>query len=377
MSDIQVTSSSTLTTSSTTRGPAKAQQQPQALPASNSTGQSISLSSEAQYLFDVDKYLSKLNPEELDKALEYLLQSDDPLQIKAAGHFKQGQEYLSNVLGGKPPVLVGQLPPEKGENLLNTGLVIDGTTEIALLPPGVDVFRLDGKSNFSPVIFGGHNTALNNELESLEARSKGVLGNKDHANLFGSVRNALVYSENIMLSFDDVLHFNYAIEKAREAIDFIDAPSEMKNRLTDILNQSITYQNGKQTQALSDSREFVGDNRVGNIANENIRLGTAAQRLNGQLQGALGRSNESILNSQDLMNRLLTDNPELIRFSPNKIDEAISYYQKDYEKFERALNGELSIPSVLKTPDMDSEALEIGSNYALKVIQNIQHYGSI
>lgn len=181
-----MTPSSTLAAPSVTKGQAKARQYSPIVPAPNNPKQGVNLSSEAQYLFEVDKHLSKLMPEELDKALEYLFQSDDPLQIKAADHFKQGQEYLNSILEGKPIVLAED-PSDREEKLLDKNFVHDETTEIALRPPGVDVFRLDGKSNFTPVIFGGHNTALNSELDSLEAQSKGVLGNKDHANIHRSI----------------------------------------------------------------------------------------------------------------------------------------------------------------------------------------------
>lgn|GEM_PF-798818 len=375
MSDIQVTYSSTLNTSSTTQGQTKTQQQSPAAPASNSVNPTVNLSSQAQYLFEVDKYLSRLSSIELGQALDYLLQSDDPLQVKAADYFKKNQEILDNTPGGRTPVFASLPSRDTQEDLLNTGFVLDETTEIALLPLGVDVFRLDGKTNFSFVIFGGHNTALNNELDALEASAKGELGNKDFSNLFGSVRNALVFSENIMLSFDDVLHFNYGIEKAREAISFINAPKELATKLTDILNRSVAYQNSKQSQALSTSQSYVSNNRVGNIASENIRLGIAAQRLNGQIQGALGELDTSILDSQALLNRLLIDNPELNRFSPNKIDEAISFYKQDYANFERAINGELSTPTFQKDPDLfEGVTMDLDSNYTTTVIKNIQSY---
>lgn len=353
----------------------KTQQQSPGAPVSNSGNSTVNLSSQAQYLFEVDKYLSGLSSTQLDQALDYLLQNNNPLQVKAADYFKKNQEILDNAPGGRTP-LFSPLPlRDTQEDLLNTGFVLDETTEIALLPPGVDVFRLDGKTNFSPVIFGGYNKALNNELDALEANSQGNLGNKDFANLFGSVRNALIFSEHVMLSFDDILHFNYGVEKARKAISFIDAPKELETKLTDILNQSVAYQNSKQSKALSTSKAYVLNSRVGNIASENIRLGIAAQRLNGQIQGALGESDTSILDSQVLLNRLLIDNPELNRFSPNKIDEAISFYKQDYAKFELALNGELSTPTFQKEPDLfEGVTMDLDRNYAETVIKNIQSY---
>lgn len=375
MSDIQVTSNATLNASSVTKGQIKTQQQSPEIPAPNNTNQTVNLSSEAQYLFEVDKYLSGLDVDELGQALDYLLQSDDPLQFKAADYFKKNQEILNSVPGGRTPIFAPLPSRDTQEDLLNTGFVLDETTEVALLPPGVDVFRLDGRASFSPVIFGGYNTALNNELDTLEASAKGVLGNKDAANLFGSVRNALVFSENIMLSFDDVLHFNYGVEKAQEAIKFIDAPEELTSKLTDILNRSIAYQNSKQSEALTTSQAYVSNSQIGSIASENIRLGIAAQRLNGQIQGTLGKSDTSVLDSQALLNRLLSDNPDLNRFNANKMDEAISFYKQDYEKFERALNGEISTPTIQKEPDLfEGVIISLDKSYATSVIKNIQNH---
>lgn len=373
MNDIQATSSSTSSVYSTVKRPENTNHQTSRSQATITPAPMVSLSSEAQYLFDMDKYLMKLAPEDLDKALAYLSRSEDPLQAKAATHFKEGQELLNSIRGGREHLIFAKSPSDKEEKLLDTNFVLDESTEIALIPPGVDVFRLDGKTNFSPVIFGGHNTSLNNELDKLEANSKGVLGNVDFANLFGSVRNALVFSENIMLSFDDVLHFNYGIEKAREAISFIDAPPDLTAKLANILDRSIAYQNSKQSQALSASQAYVSNSRVGSIASENIRLGLAAQRMNAQIQGALEVSGTSILDSQSRLNRVLVGSPELQRFDPKKIDEAISFYKQDYAKFERALNGELSTPTPQKEQDLyEGPVRDIDGNYAATVIQNIQ-----
>lgn len=375
MSDIQVTSNSTLNVSSLAKGQIKKQHESPEAPATQNANQTVNLSSEAQYLFEVEKYLSELNVAELDQALDYLMQSDDPLQFKAADYFKKNQEILNNIPGGRNPIFAPLPSRDTQEDLLNTGFVLDETTEVALIPPGVDVFRLDGKTNFIPVIFGGHNTALNKELDALEADAQGMLGNKDAANLFGSVRNALVFSENIMLSFDDVLHFNYGVEKAREAISFINEPKELTSKLTNILNRSIAYQNSKQSQALSTSQAYVSNSQIGSIASENIRLGVAAQRLNGQIQGALGKSDTSVLDSQVLLNRLISDNPDLNRFSANKIDEAISFYKQDFEKFERVLNGEISTPTAQKEPDLfEGVIMDLDKNYATSVIKNIQNH---
>ncbi|MBE8718175.1 hypothetical protein [Cellvibrio polysaccharolyticus] len=337
-------------------------------------GQDIHISAEAQYLFEMDKYLMGLGRAELDSALNYLMRSEDPLQKKAVDYFITNKE--ARTLNG-PVAFSGATRPEESERrLLDTGLVINEFNEIALRPSGVSVFRLDGKTGFVPVQFGGYNQALKDEIDALEKSMVDVIGNQDRANLFGSVKNALIYSENIMLSFDDVLHFNYATEKARKAINFLNAPEEIKSRLSEILDKGVQYQNQKQTAALNDSKKFLGNSQVGSIANENIRLGVAAQRYNSQLQNALVNSNLSILDSRELLNQLLMNNSDLIRFTPEKLDESIVYYKNDYENFERALNKEISTPSTLKTPELDRGILEEGSNYAMKVIQSIQNYAS-
>ncbi len=376
MTGIQATSLSSSAYQSSLDAAKPQQAVPQAVLPSIVIEGSIHISAESQYLFEMDKYLIGLDAVDRDRALEYLAQSEDPLQNKAGDYFRQNQEKINQMLGGKPLVLSGQLPPEKAERLLDTGFVLNEFTEIALRPFGVNVFRLDGQSNFVPVQFGGSNQALRDEVEALEAKVVGVIGNQDRANLFGSVENALAYSEHIMLSFDDVLHFNYAVEKAHRAIDFINAPEEMKARLTDILHQGIQYQNQKQTKALNDSKKFLGNSLVGDIANENIRLGTAAQRYNGQLQNALVKSNLSILDARGLIDQLLMDNRDLIRFNLDKLNDAIIYYKNDYEKFERALNKDISTPSELKSPELDRGILVFGSEYALKVIQSIQSHAS-
>lgn len=338
-------------------------------------GETLHISAESQYLFDMYKYLNGLDATELNKALDYLSGSKDPLHSKAIDHFLEGRQYLDKVSGGKSIELSGS-PEDRRENLLDKNVEINGKTEIGVMAAGVDVFRLDGNKNFSPVIFGGHNDGLNQFLDSLQEVTKGIIGNRDHANLFGSVRNALVYSENIMLSFDDVLHYNYAAEKARTAIDFIDAPEELKLQLTEILERGIVYQNTKQSEALTVSGAFTSNSNIGQIASGNIALGKAAQHLNSQLQSFLKKSDVSILNSQGLLNGLLMETPELIRFTPNKLSEALEYYKQDYVRFDRALNGELSSPSILPDPELDKEQLLAGSKIALKVITDIKQYVS-
>lgn len=374
MIDTQATSNSTYTPQSGIKSSTKEQPVPQSTLPSTVLSGGIHVSAEAQYLFEMDKYLMSLDSTDRERALDYLARSEDSLQKKAVDHFRQNEE--KRILRGKPVTFSGELAPEKAEKLLDTGFVLNEFTEISLRPAGVNVFRLDGKSDFVPVQFGGYNQSLKDEVDALEASMINVIGNQDRANLFGSVKNALIYSENIMLSFDDVLHFNYAVEKARKAIDFLNAPEEVKTRLSDILNQGIQYQNQKQTQAINDTKKHLGNAQVGNIAGENIRLGLAAQRYNGQLQNALTNTNLSILDAHGVFNQLLMDNRDLIRFAPDKLSEAITYYKNDYAIFERALNKDISTPSVLKKPELDRGILEAGSNYAMRVIQEIQNYAS-
>lgn len=100
------------------------------------------------------------------------------------------------------------------------------------------------------------------------------------------------------------------------------------------------------------------------------------QRYNGQLKNALTNSSLSILDARGLLNQLLIDNPELIRFTTDKMDDSITYYKNDYEKFERALNKDISTPSEIKPPELDRGIFEQGSKYTLKVITDIQNYGS-
>jgi hypothetical protein len=200
------------------------------------------------------------------------------------------------------------------------------------------------------------------------------LGNQDAANLIGSVRNALYASENILLSFDDVLHYNYTIEMARKAIDFIDAPENLSSALTSILNQGISYQNSKQSKFLDDTRKFLNDGRVGQAASEDVRLGTAAQLYNNQLQATLNATGLSVLDARGVITQLLTQHTDLIRFSPDKLEDAFIFYKQDFENFERALNKDFYRPSQSNEPNIDSTLIDTGRNYAMNVIEEINSY---
>lgn len=376
MSEIQVVSGFINAPPLASKSQVQEKQPPQVVLPSITTQQGIYISAESAYLFEIDKYLTHLDKAEQNKALEFLSQSKDILQNKAADYFRQNQEMLDSILGGKPPVLDKGFFPGRSENLLDMDFVLNEKTEIGVMPAAVDVFRLDDQRDFSPDRFGDSNWALRSEFESLEAAFGDELGNQDRANLFGSVSNALINSENILMSFDDVLHFNYVLEKAEKAIEFVDAPEDMKGLLTDILTRSVAYQNEKQNYAINESKKFVNNSRIGEVARENIRMGTAAQEYNHKLQGALENTDASILNSQGLLKKLLTENTDLIRFSTNKLDEAMAFYKSDYEKFERALNKDFSVPAVDKAPELEWGILEIGSKHALKAIDEIQNYVS-
>ncbi len=221
----------------------------------------------------------------------------------------------------------------------------------------------------------GYNQVLHDELDRLEKNEGNMLSNRNQANVFGSVRNALVYSENILLSFDDVLHYNHAIEKAKTAIDFANPPTTIKSTLKEILALSIKYQNEKQTQTLIEARQFVNHTNIGQTANNTFYLGAAAQNYNLQLQGELTGSSNSILNSQGMLNRLLHQNAEFIRFTPDKLEQALAFYQHDYEKFQRALNGDFSTVTTQEMKlEISPDELEKANRNAFNLINEIQNY---
>ncbi|MBC6906717.1 hypothetical protein DWB84_14790 [Saccharophagus sp. K07] len=351
----------------------ESQQQPAGLlTTTNKLG--LRVSAEAQYLFEIDKYLSALDKTAQDKALSYLSQSSDPLQQQASDYFKRAQETLDQALGKDRSALIDRTESEKLRKLLDVEFERNGSTEVAIIPMGVKVFRLDGNDNFYPVQLNSRNDALKHQLDALEKTAYSTLGNQDAANLIGSVRNALYASENILLSFDDVLHYNYTIEMARKAIDFIDAPENLSSALTSILNQGISYQNSKQSKFLDDTRKFLNDGRVGQAASEDVRLGTAAQLYNNQLQATLNATGLSVLDARGVITQLLTQHTDLIRFSPDKLEDAFIFYKQDFENFERALNKDFYRPSQSNEPNIDSTLIDTGRNYAMNVIEEINSY---
>lgn len=177
-----------------------------------------------------------------------------------------------------------------------------------------------------------------------------------------------------MLSVDDVLHFNYSIEKARAAIDFIDAPENIESALTDILNQGVAYQDDKQSRFLEDTKKFLSNNRVSHIASEDVRLGTAAQQYNNQLRESLDTTDASVLDARGVVTRLLTQHTDLIRFDLDKLDEAFAFYKKDSESFAKALNKEFGTPVESTEVEIDDKLLDIGSSYAASVIGEIERH---
>lgn len=373
MNNIQTTSNSSFAAYNL---PKSSSQEEQKLPVDLPTATTrfgLRVSAEAQYLLEVDQYLSALDKTEQDKALNYLSQSDDPLQQRAAEHFKQSQENLDRLFGKDRIVIFDRTESEDLSKLLDVELKHTGSA-VGIIPMGVNVFRLDGNDNFYPVQLNQRNDALKHQLEALEKTAHSVLDLQDAVNLIGTVRNALYASENILLSFDDAMHFNYTVDVARKAIDFIDAPEDLTSALTNLLNRGIAYQNDKQSRFLDDTKRFLNDNRVSQAASEDIRLGTAAQRYNNQLQHTLNAAGLSVLDARGVITQLLMQHTDLIRFGPDKLEDAFIFYKKDFEKFERALNKDFSRPSQNNEPILDGTLIAAGRDYAMKVIEEINTY---
>ncbi len=332
------------------------------------TNSNLHISAEAQYLFEMNKYLAGLEDAERNAVLNYLAQGSDPLQQKAAEHFKQTQEQLIT-----QEITIQDVDGDDGRNLLNVDFVLDESTAIVARPLVADIFRLDGKENFIPER-QGNTQALKDQVEALEKSTAGILGAQDTANLFGSVRNALSAAENVLFSVDDVIYFNYMLEKANEAIKFFAAPDAVESALSDILTQGINHQKSIQNQELDKARADMNNGSFGHVARENLRLGEAAQRYNEQFQNVLQSTGLSVLDSTGVINKLLMENTDLIRFNPEKVNDALTFYQKDFERFERALHKDFSMPDIKQFLELDSHGLDIGHHYALKVIEQIQNY---
>ena len=335
------------------------------------------VSAEAQYLFEMQKHFQRLDAAGQEKALEYLAQSNNPLQHKVIESFRSLQAHAEDYRTGKIKIVNDEAERLRAQNFLNTGLIIDGTTEIGVRPNGTDVFRLDGKQNYFPATSTESNPSLFKQLEALEKAASGLLRNRDAANAFGAVSNALVYSEHILLSADDVLHYNYAIEKARKTIEFVNAPAKLKTALSQLLDKGIAWQDTKQSRTISSSRQLMSNSRVGHHAAEAVRMGSAAQAFNQQLVNTFNSSTLSLLDSGSLVKRMLVEQPDLIRFNANKIDDALQYYRDDFLLYEKALNRDSVLPAPeWKDPlsELDKKVFAASKDYALKIMGEIQGY---
>src|SRR5690606_197925 len=139
--------------------------------------------------------------------------------------------------------------------------------------------------------------------------------------------------------------------------------------------QGIAWQDAKQSRAIADNRQLMSNSRVGDLAADAVRMGSAAQAFNQKLLSIFTSSNISFLNSEALIRREITAHPDLIRFSADKIDEALAYYREDDADYEKALNRDFSLPEEerkLSIFDNQKEITEAGKQYALKVIGEIQ-----
>lgn len=335
------------------------------------------VSAEAQYLFEIQGYFNTLDDGEQDRALEYFAQSKDPLDNKVADTLRDLQGFMRGLRDGTIKIVQDEEALIKARNLLDPNFVIDGTTEIGVYPNGTEIFRMDGKKDYYPATSSESNNELKKQLETLQETTSSLLRNRDAANLFGSVSNLLGHSEHIFLSADDVLHFNYAIEKARKTIEFVAAPEDLKTALSDIITKSIAWQDAQQGQAMDDSRKLIDNARIGHLAAETVRMGSAAQEFNQQLLGMLTPSKISLLEAGSPIKRMLVAQPDLVRFNPNKIDEALAFYRNDDAEYNKALNRGFYLPEPeWKDPltDSDKKVFDASKNYALKVIEEIQGY---
>ena len=377
MNDIQRTLSSSISLIPAST-PTNAKSLSDSFPDIEAIGADLNISAEGQYFFEVDTYLTEPDESKRKKVLDFLSQSSDPLQKKAVDYFKQSQEVLSKFTQEqRQDVLVqSKLRDALGKPVLHPDFVDSEATRIVVYPQALEVFRLDKNEHFDPITLGKYNTQLIDKFNALEPVAYDQLDNQDAANLIGAVRFALDASENILTSLDDVLHLNYSVQKAKDAISLINAPDDMKAQLTDLLNQGLAYQNEKQARFIEDTKHLVSDTRVRVSAAEDVRLAKAAQKYNIELQSTLNASNLSVLDAGGLFNKLLTNNSDLIRFSPSKITEALSFYKKDLSSFQKALNRDFSQLEPELAPVIDKSVLEAGSKYALGVIKQIEAYMS-
>lgn len=334
----------------------------------------LDISAQAQFLFKVDRFLSELNENDLSHALDFLSKSTEPLQNMAASYYIESK----NVLQQFTPELreqakkLSEIISEKG-HVLDAEFSLTDDTKVIVVPLATVQFRLDGKQDSYPVQLNERNIPLHNRLDALEPTAYAVLDNQDAANLLGAVKHALNASETIQLSFDDVLYYQYTIEKASEAIKTISLPSELSKSLNSLIQNGITYQNQKQTKFMVDVGQYTGNNRVGESASADLMLASAAHKLNNQLTGELSGSGRSLLDSEPVFRRLLVEHSELIRFSPQKLNDALDYYRADFSSFKKVLaqdyaQGDQSLISSL----INTSALAEGDVRAAALIAKIQ-----
>jgi hypothetical protein len=342
---------------------------------SNGDGQ-YKVSAEAQYLFEIQVYFNKLDDHEQDRTIEYFAKSNDSLDNTVADTLRKTQEFIRGLRDGTIKIN-REDDSSQASKLLDPNFVIDGTTEIGVRPNGPEIFRLDGKKDYNAALGSEQNDDLKKQLDTLEKATSGLLRNRDAANLFGSVSNALVYADNIFLSADDVLHYNYAIAQAKKTIEFVTAPDDLKAALSDLLSKSIVWQDVQQSKTIFDNRKLIDNARVGHLAADAVRMGSAAQAFNQQLIGTFKSSENSFLDAGSLIKRMLVEQPDLIRFSANKIDEALTFYRNHNAQYDKALNrGYYEPEPKWKDPltDDDRKIFAASKSYALKVIAEIQGY---
>jgi hypothetical protein len=329
----------------------------------------LHISAEAQYLFEIDQYLTGLDQQAQDKALTHLAQSNDPLQQKAVTYFRNSQQKLAQIFNGKETLVI-----ETDNNIHQANLLIDaempgepvkGIIFANLFP----IFRFDGKEYLNPIEGHGNNDKLRQQLEALTPAISGALDEQDATTLTRIMSTMLRNAEKALVSLDDVIYFTYEIEATKKAIDFYDLPKNLKSALTQMVNDTLIYQDEKQSRFLKDSIPFLNHPEAGGIVRNNFYMGTAAQKYNTQLQDLLKKTNLSVLNAAGPITKLLIQHSELIRFSPNKINEALDFYQKDLDRFTKILNKEFNLPE--SKFEIDKDILSSGSAYASKVIEQI------
>ena len=329
----------------------------------------LHISAEAQYLFEIDQYLTGLDQDSRDKALTYLAQSNHPLEQKAVSYFHESQKNLAQVFNGKDTLIIETGDNITYANLLNDAVMPNEPVKGIIFPNLFPIFRFDGKEYLNPIEGHGNNDKLNQQLEALTPLINNSLDEQDATTLTRIMGSLLRNAEKALVSLDDVIYFTYEIEATRKAIAFYDLPTELKFTLTEMVDNTLVYQNEKQGRFLKDSTRFFDHPQAGNIVKENFRMGTAAQNYNNQLQDMLKKTNLSVLNAIGPITKLLIENTDLIRFSPDKINEALSFYQKDFDRFTKVLNKEFN-PPVSKF-EINRDILSIGSAHAEALIEQI------